>query len=92
MMSRTSALSSWVTLFVSITCVTDYFAALTAGMHRTLFLCQRGRLLGRKRSNRFGEGKILEISGQVPDLKAKVSFDQYGDKLLLLKFAKLRHK
>jgi DNA helicase-2/ATP-dependent DNA helicase PcrA len=42
--------------------------------------------------NRFGEGKILEISGQVPDLKAKVNFDRYGDKLLLLKFAKLRHK
>ena len=42
--------------------------------------------------NRFGVGQILEISGQVPDLKAKVNFDQYGDKLLLLKFAKLRHK
>jgi len=67
-------------------------AALTARTHRTLILCQRGWLWGRKRPNRFGEGKILEISGQVPDLKAKVSFDQYGDKLLLLKFAKLRHK
>ena len=42
--------------------------------------------------NRFGEGKVLEISGVVPDLKAKVLFDKYGEKLLLLKFAKIRHK
>ena len=42
--------------------------------------------------NRFGAGKVLEITGQVPDLKAKINFDQYGEKLLLLKFAKLRHK
>jgi DNA helicase-2/ATP-dependent DNA helicase PcrA len=42
--------------------------------------------------NRFGAGKVLDISGNVPDLKAKISFDQYGEKLLLLKFAKLRHK
>ena len=42
--------------------------------------------------NRFGEGDVLEIIGQVPDLKARVRFDRYGEKLLLLKFAKLRHK
>ena len=42
--------------------------------------------------NRFGAGQILEISGNVPDLKAKVRFEQYGEKLLLLKFAKIRHK
>ena len=42
--------------------------------------------------NRFGEGVILEITGQLPDLKAKVRFEQYGEKILLLKFAKLRHK
>ena len=41
--------------------------------------------------NRFGAGKVLEISGQVPDLKAKIIFDRYGEKLLLLKFAKIRH-
>lgn len=41
--------------------------------------------------NRFGAGKVLEIYGQVPDLKAKIAFDQYGEKLLILKFAKLRH-
>ena len=41
--------------------------------------------------NRFGRGKILEITGNVPDLKAKIAFDKYGEKLLLLKFAKLRH-
>ena len=41
--------------------------------------------------NRFGAGQVLEIMGQIPELKAKIHFDQYGDKLLLLKFAKLRH-
>ncbi len=42
--------------------------------------------------NRFGAGKVLEISGQVPDLKAKIFFEKYGEKLLLLKFAKIRHR
>jgi len=42
--------------------------------------------------NRFGAGKVLEITGQVPDLKAKIVFEKYGEKLLLLKFAKIRHK
>ena len=41
--------------------------------------------------NRFGAGKVLEISGQVPELKARISFDAYGEKLLLLKFAKIKH-
>ena len=40
--------------------------------------------------NRFGFGKILEITGQVPDLKAKIVFDDYGEKILLLKYAKIR--
>ncbi|MBQ9475703.1 MAG: UvrD-helicase domain-containing protein [Bacteroidales bacterium] len=40
--------------------------------------------------NRFGAGVIKSISGQVPDLRATVVFDNYGEKLLLLKFAKLR--
>ncbi len=42
--------------------------------------------------NRFGAGKVLEITGQVPDLKAKILFEKYGEKLLLLKFTKIRHK
>ncbi len=42
--------------------------------------------------NRFGAGKVLEISGKIPDLKAKIRFEKYGEKLLLLKFAKIRHK
>ena len=42
--------------------------------------------------NRFGAGKVLEISGAIPDLKAKIVFEKYGEKLLLLKFAKIRHK
>jgi len=41
--------------------------------------------------NRFGGGKVLEISGEIPELKAKIAFDSYGEKLLLLKFAKIRH-
>ncbi len=40
--------------------------------------------------NRFGFGKILEITGPVTDLKAKISFDDHGDKILILKYAKIR--
>ena len=41
--------------------------------------------------NRFGVGKVLEISGQVPDIKARIVFEKYGEKILLLKYAKIRH-
>ncbi|MBQ2090234.1 MAG: UvrD-helicase domain-containing protein [Bacteroidales bacterium] len=40
--------------------------------------------------NRFGFGQILEISGDPSDLKAKIRFQSYGEKLLLLKYAKMR--
>ena len=40
--------------------------------------------------NRFGPGEILEITGRVPELKARVRFDTLGEKLLLLKYAKMR--
>ena len=40
--------------------------------------------------NRFGFGKILQITGSVPDLKARIVFDDYGEKILLLKYAKIR--
>ena len=40
--------------------------------------------------NRFGYGKILEISGSVSDLKAKIAFDEHGEKILILKYAKIR--
>ncbi len=40
--------------------------------------------------NRFGFGKIIELSGDVVDRKAKIVFDQHGEKLLLLKYAKIR--
>ena len=40
--------------------------------------------------NRFGFGKILEITGKVPDLKARIVFDEYGEKILLLKYAIIR--
>ena len=41
--------------------------------------------------NRFGVGKVLDITGEVPDIKAKVSFENFGEKILLLKYAKIRH-
>jgi DNA helicase-2/ATP-dependent DNA helicase PcrA len=40
--------------------------------------------------NRFGPGTILELSGSVPDMKARIRFDAHGEKLLLLKYAKIR--
>ena len=40
--------------------------------------------------NRFGFGKILEINGTAADLKAKIAFDQHGEKILILKYAKIR--
>ena len=40
--------------------------------------------------NRFGFGNIVEITGQVTDLKAKIIFDDHGEKILLLKYAKIR--
>ena len=40
--------------------------------------------------NRFGYGKIIEISGSPADLKAKIAFDDHGEKILILKYAKIR--
>lgn len=39
---------------------------------------------------RFGRGKVLQMEGNVPDIKATVFFQNAGKKQLLLKFAKLR--
>jgi DNA helicase-2/ATP-dependent DNA helicase PcrA len=39
---------------------------------------------------RFGIGKIMELSGAGDSLKAKVDFQNAGTKQLLLKFAKLQ--
>ena len=39
---------------------------------------------------RFGKGKIVEISGDFPNTKATVFFPSAGQKQLLLKFAKLQ--
>ena len=41
--------------------------------------------------NRFGVGKVLKISGEVPDIKANIVFEKYGEKILLLKYARIRH-
>ena len=39
--------------------------------------------------NRFGLGTILHVEGKGIDTKARVKFDNVGDKLLLLRFAKI---
>ena len=40
--------------------------------------------------NRFGPGTILDLSGRAPEMKARIRFDAHGEKLLLLKYAKIR--
>jgi DNA helicase-2/ATP-dependent DNA helicase PcrA len=40
--------------------------------------------------NRFGGGLVEEITGTIPELKARINFDNYGEKVILLKYAKLR--
>ncbi len=41
--------------------------------------------------NRFGPGRILDITGTFPELKAKIAFDDYAEpKTILLKYAKMR--
>ena len=41
--------------------------------------------------DRFGRGKILEINGAtVLESKARIVFEKYGEKILLLKYAKMR--
>ena len=40
--------------------------------------------------NRFGGGLVEEITGTIPELKARINFDAYGEKVILLKYAKLR--
>jgi DNA helicase-2/ATP-dependent DNA helicase PcrA len=42
----------------------------------------------RIRHERFGYGKIIELSGENDNAKASVEFDNFGKKQLLLKFAK----
>ncbi|MCL3778801.1 ATP-dependent DNA helicase [Prolixibacteraceae bacterium JC049] len=39
---------------------------------------------------RFGSGKVIQIEGTYPDIKATVFFKSAGQKQLLLKFAKLK--
>lgn len=40
--------------------------------------------------NRFGSGRIISLTGEIPELRAEVEFDAYGKKILLLKYAKMR--
>jgi len=39
---------------------------------------------------RFGKGKVIHLEGTSPNIKATVFFHNYGQKQLLLKFAKLK--
>ena len=39
---------------------------------------------------KFGHGKVLKIEGEFPDLKATIHFNAHGQKMLLLKFARLK--
>jgi DNA helicase-2/ATP-dependent DNA helicase PcrA len=39
---------------------------------------------------KFGSGKVLLVEGKEGDLKATVFFQGFGNKQLLLKFAKLK--
>ncbi len=39
---------------------------------------------------RFGVGKVLLVEGNAGDIKATVFFQGFGNKQLLLKFAKLK--
>lgn len=39
---------------------------------------------------RFGRGKVLNLEGSAPDVKAAIEFQNFGQKQLLLRFAKLR--
>ena len=48
------------------------------------------RVGNRIEHNRFGYGVIMEIIGTGADMKAKISFDDHGDKILILKYAKIR--
>ncbi len=41
---------------------------------------------------RFGEGKVLKIEGEMPNIKATIFFQSSGQKQLLLKFARLKIK
>jgi DNA helicase-2/ATP-dependent DNA helicase PcrA len=41
---------------------------------------------------RFGEGKVLKVEGEMPNKKATIFFHNAGQKQLLLKFAKLQIK
>ena len=40
--------------------------------------------------NRFGFGLIRSLDGAAPDLKATIAFDDFGEKILLLRYAKIR--
>jgi DNA helicase-2/ATP-dependent DNA helicase PcrA len=39
---------------------------------------------------RFGFGTVLQVEADVPERKAKINFDDFGEKTLLLSFAKLK--
>jgi DNA helicase-2/ATP-dependent DNA helicase PcrA len=40
--------------------------------------------------NKFGKGLVLQLEGKEDDKKATIQFDSKGEKILLLRYAKLR--
>ncbi|MCQ2159043.1 MAG: UvrD-helicase domain-containing protein [Bacteroidales bacterium] len=40
--------------------------------------------------SRFGKGLVLSLFGTAPEVKAEIMFDEFGQKTILLKYAKLR--
>ncbi|MBC7862621.1 MAG: UvrD-helicase domain-containing protein, partial [Bacteroidia bacterium] len=40
--------------------------------------------------DKFGQGKVIKVEGEFPDLKAVIQFGNAGQKMLLLKYAKIR--
>jgi DNA helicase-2/ATP-dependent DNA helicase PcrA len=39
---------------------------------------------------RFGKGDVLSVEGDAPDHKATIRFIQQGEKIILLKFARMK--
>lgn len=40
--------------------------------------------------NRFGKGRVLSVSGEGDNIVAEIRFEEFGEKKLLLKYAKIR--
>nr|WP_290427126.1 UvrD-helicase domain-containing protein [Coprobacter tertius] len=68
--------------------VSSLVSSSTESEERTLTSIGNISVNARIRHDRFGEGTVVEISGEGDNCKVGVEFDQVGKKQLLLKFAK----